>query len=85
MANTRQATKRARQAEKHRLHNASQRSTMRSAIKKVISLVGAGKKDETQAALKEASRHIDRLAGRYVIHPNKAARLKSRLSKRAKA
>lgn len=84
MANSKQATKRIRQAEKHRLHNASQKSAMRTRVKKVLSLIGAGKKNEAKVALKDASASLDRLAGRNVIHANKAARLKSRLNKKIK-
>ena len=42
MANSAQALKRARQAEIHRQRNASQRSNMRTAIKKVIAAIEAG-------------------------------------------
>jgi len=84
LANSKQATKRARQAEKHRLHNASQKSGMRTRIKQVLSLISAGKKDEANVAMKEATIGIDRLAGRNLIHANKAARLKSRLNKKIK-
>ena len=84
MANSKQATKRIRQAEKHRLHNASQKSAMRTRVKKVLSLISAGKKNEAKVALKDASASLDRLAGRNVIHANKAARLKSRLNKKIK-
>ena len=82
MANSRQATKRARQAEKNRLHNASQKSAMRTSIKRVLSLLGANKKDEAKTAMKDAVVCIDRLAGRKVIHLKTAARLKSRLNKK---
>ncbi len=84
MANSKQATKRVRQAEKHRLHNASQKSATRTRVKRVLILIGAGKKDEAKAALKDACVSLDRLAGRNVIHSNKAARLKSRLNKKLK-
>lgn len=57
---------------------------MRSTIKKVLSLLGAGKKDDAKAAMKEATVSIDRLAGRNLIHANKAARIKSRLNKKLK-
>lgn len=82
MANTRQATKRAKQSENHRLRNTSQKSAMRSSIKKVLTLVNATKKEEAKAALKDAFSNLDRLAAHKIIHPNKAARLKSRLSKK---
>ncbi|MGZ5580663.1 MAG: 30S ribosomal protein S20, partial [Methylobacter sp.] len=39
MANTAQAKKRAKQAEKHRIRNAGQRSNLRTFIKKIIAAV----------------------------------------------
>ena len=42
MANTVQAKKRARQAEKHRQHNASFRSMVRTAIKRVVAAIETG-------------------------------------------
>ena len=43
MANIKSAKKRAVQAEKHRLHNNSQRSQMRTAVKNVLKLIESGK------------------------------------------
>ena len=85
MANSRQAIKRAKQGEKHRLHNTSQKSAMRSAIKKTLAEIKAGGKDKAQAAFKQAVVLIDRMVNRNIIHMNKAARLKSRLNKKIKA
>ena len=80
MANTAQARKRARQAEKRRQHNASRRSMMRTYLKRVVYAIEAGDKDKAAAAYKEAAPLIDRAAGRGLIHKNKAARHKSRLN-----
>lgn len=85
MANSAQARKRARQAEKHRQQNASQRSTMRTYVKKVIKLVEAGDKQGATAAYKEMLPVIDRAANKGLIHANKAARHKSRLNAHIKA
>ena len=54
MANTPQAKKRARQAEKRRAHNASRRSMMRTAIKKVLKAVEAKDKSAAQEAYRLA-------------------------------
>ena len=80
MANTKQSKKRAKQAEKHRQHNASLRSMMRTQIKKVINAVAAGNKADAEAAYKAAVPVIDRMADKGIIHKNKAARHKSRLN-----
>ena len=80
LANSAQATKRARQAEQHRQLNASQRSNMRTSIKKVIAAIEAGDRDAARQAYDNAMPAIDRAAGKGLIHANKAARHKSRLN-----
>lgn len=81
MANSAQATKRARQAEKHRQLNASQRSRLRTCIKKVITAIQAGDRDAARQAYAAAVPVIDSAAGKGLIHHNKAARHKSRLNR----
>ncbi len=82
MANTAQAKKRARQAEKSRIRNAGQRSNMRTFVKKVIAAVESGDKEQAQTAFKTAVPIIDTAVSKGLIHKNKAARNKSRLSSR---
>jgi small subunit ribosomal protein S20 len=85
MANTAQAKKRAKQAEKSRVRNAGQRSNLRTFVKKVISAVNAGDKEKAQAAFKVVEPIIDSAVNKGIIHKNKAARGKSRLSAKIKA
>ena len=85
MANSAQATKRARQAENNRQRNASQRSMLRTAIKKVVVAIDAGDADAAKAAYTAAVPLIDRMAGKGLIHANKAARHKSRLNQHIRA
>lgn len=80
MANTKQAKKRARQAEKHRKHNASRRSMLRTHIKKVVYAIEAKDLEKAREAYNAAVPIIDRMATKGLIHKNKAARHKSRLS-----
>jgi small subunit ribosomal protein S20 len=80
LANSAQAAKRARQAEKRRQHNAGRRSMMRTQIKKVLKAIKAGDKEEATAAYQHAVPVIDRTANQGLIHKNKAARHKSRLN-----
>ena len=80
MANTAQARKRARQAEKHRQQNAGRRSEMRTELKKVITAIDAGDKTAAESAYKTAAPLLDSLATKGLIHKNKAARHKSRLN-----
>lgn len=79
MANTAQAKKRARQAEKHREHNASMRSMVRTYLKKVYTAVEAGDKALAESSYLAAVPVIDRMADKGLLHKNKAARHKSRL------
>ncbi|MEM7017381.1 MAG: 30S ribosomal protein S20 [Pseudomonadota bacterium] len=85
MANSPQARKRARQAEKHRAHNSSRRSMMRTAIKKVINAIEEGDKGVAEQAYKDATPVIDRMANKGLIHKNKAARHKHRLNTHIRA
>ena len=85
MANTKSAEKRARQALVSRTQNVTQRSKVRSAVKKVVAAIQSGNKAEATAALKAATPIIDAMARKRLIHRNKAARHKSRLARQAKA
>ena len=80
MANSAQARKRAKQAAKANAHNSAIRSAMRTAVKKVRAAVEAGDKAAAQAVYRETTSILDRVADKDLIHKNKAARNKSRLS-----
>lgn len=84
MANTKQAKKRARQSEKRRRHNIGLRSMVRTYVKKVVAAIETGDKAAAQQAFIEAQPVIDRIADKGIIHKNKAARHKSRLSAQIK-
>ncbi len=84
MANTKQAKKRIRQAEKHRQHNASMRSMLRTYIKKVVAAIATGDQKVALTSLQEATPVIDRMVNKGIIHKNKAARHKSRLTQHIK-
>ena len=85
MANSVQARKRARQNVKQRDHNTSLRSQLRTAIKHVRKAVGTSDKTVAQAAFKASIGAIDSIADKGIIHKNKAARHKSRLTAAIKA
>ena len=84
MANSAQARKRARQAEKNRQHNAAQRSMLRTYIKNVVKAIATGDKSVAETAYKAAVPVIDSAVGKGLIHKNKAARHKSRLNAHVK-
>jgi small subunit ribosomal protein S20 len=85
VANSPQARKRARQAEKRRAHNSSLRSLVRTVIKKVYAAINSGDSTAAKAAYNSAVPVIDRMADKGIIHKNKAARHKSRLNAMVKA
>jgi len=76
------AEKRVRQNERRRLRNKIRRSIMKTAIKKVNN---ATEKETAVTELKKATSVIDRMALKGIIHKNKAANLKSKLTKRVNA
>ena len=85
MANSPQARKRARQAETRRRHNASQRSMVRTYIKRVNAAIESGNKEAAGTALTAAIPVIDGMVSKGIMHKNKAARHKSRLHAQVKA
>jgi small subunit ribosomal protein S20 len=85
VANSPQAKKRARQSEKSRQRNVGQRSMMRTSLKRVVSAIENGNKEEAEAAYKAAVPSVDAMARKGLIHKNKAARFKSRLNIKIKA
>ena len=85
MANSPQARKRARQAQKRRARNASQRSMYRTYLKRVAAALESGDQDAAQAAFTAAVPVLDRMVRRGILHRNKAARHKSRLNAQIRA
>jgi small subunit ribosomal protein S20 len=85
LANIKSAAKKARQAEKHRQHNAAMRTRMRSAIKKTVKATLTGDGAAAGTAYQAAVPEIDTMVSKGLIHRNKAARHKSRLNKAIKA
>ena len=85
MANIASARKRARQAEVRRLHNASLRSELRSAIRNVRKAIAAGDKKAAQAQFQMSQSRIDAIADKRIVHKNTVSRQKSRLAAAIKA
>ena len=79
MTHSRSAEKRVRQAERRRERNKAVRSSTRTQIRKALPLVAEGHLEEAEGAVREAASALDRAAGKGIIHPNNAARHKSRL------
>lgn len=85
MANSPQAKKRARQAVKCRTRNVAKRSEFRTVLKSTTYAIDSGDKESAASALKSAIPVIDAMVSKGLIHKNKAARHKSRLTSRVKA
>ena len=85
MANSAQARKRARQAVKLNAHNSALRSQYRTAVKGIRKAIATGDKTQAQEYFKSAQAVIDSIADKKIVHKNKAARHKSRLSASIKA
>jgi small subunit ribosomal protein S20 len=85
MANSASARKSARQAAQRRLVNAGLRSAYRTAVKSVRKAVAEGNAETAKTAFRAATSVIDRIADKKIVHKNKAARHKSRLSAAVKA
>ncbi len=72
------AKKAMRQSRRRAVINRTQRSALRTALKRVRA---AGTKQDAATAYATAVRLLDRAAQKGLIHPNNAARHKSRLAK----
>ena len=81
MPNTESAKRALRKAERRRVHNKSERSALRTTVKKVRVAAAASNVDEAKSALQITIKKLDQAADKQLIHANKAARLKSRLTK----
>jgi small subunit ribosomal protein S20 len=82
LANTKSALKNIRKSERRRERNKVYRSRARTLIKKTRSLIESGDLEQAQATAQLAAKALDKAAKTRVIHPNNAARHKSRLMKR---
>ena len=79
MANNKTAKKRILINEQKRLRNRPLRSAARTYVKKAELAIQAGDVDVASSAVGDAISVLDRVASKGVIHPNNAARRKSRL------
>jgi small subunit ribosomal protein S20 len=78
--NIESAKKRLRQSLQRRARNRSAKSTLKSAIKKMQATVAAKEFDTARTQFSSLCKLLDQTAAKGIIHVNKAARTKSRLS-----
>ena len=85
MANTRQAIKRVRQSIRRRAVNKRTRTAAKSLVQKATRLALGQADGDGPQAVTSAVRALDKAAAKGIIHPNNAARRKSRLMAKVNA
>lgn len=85
MANTKASKKDIRRIAKRTVQNNTVRVSLKTYVKKSRKATAAGDAELTQSALVTAQKALDKAAQNGVIHPNQAARRKSRIAKQAAA
>ncbi len=83
MANIKSQIKRNKTNEKARLRNKSVKSELKTAVRAFREAVKSGDTEAASKALAQASRKLDKAAGKGVIHMNQAANRKSAMAKAA--
>ena len=86
MPNTDSAKRALRKMQRRRIKNRNERSALRTSVKKVrvtasAAASGSATVDDAKSLLQLAIKRIDQSAAKHLIHANKAARDKSRLTK----
>ena len=81
MANMKQQIKRYKNDNKKRAKNASYKSALKTAIKKLLAEVEAGNKDGAVEAYNIVASKLDASVSKGIHHKNYASRQKSRLAK----
>jgi len=82
LANTKSALKAIRVSERRRRRNQPIRSSVKTAVRKAVTSIGAGNVETAQQAVVNAVSQLDKAATKGVIHWRNAARRKSRLMRR---
>ncbi len=82
MPNIKSVVKDVKKSRERRLRNLATRSRIKTMVKKTKAAIGA-QADNVTALVSETVSIVDKAAKRGIIHPNAAARRKSRIMKRA--
>ena len=85
MANIKSQIKRNRTNLKAQERNKAVKTEVKSAVRATREAVASGDKDKAAAALRVATRKLDKAAGKGVIHKNQAANRKSAIAKQVAA
>lgn len=82
MANLASSKKALRQTKTKTARNTKKRNKINTLIKKTMKLISLGEKKLAMQQLRATYKEIDKAAKKNIVHPNKAARMKSSLSKK---
>lgn len=85
MANIKSQLKRIRTNELARQRNKSERSSLRTAVRRFREAADSGNREQALTALQTASRQLDKAVSKGVIHRNQAANKKSAMAGRVNA
>lgn len=85
MPNSTSAAKRMRQSVKRRKLNRVTKKVIKTLTKRTLASLASKEFDKAATDIKEASSKIDKAGARRVLHPNTAARRKSKLARAYKA
>ncbi len=83
MANIKSQIKRNKTNEKAQERNRAVKSELKTVVRQAREAIASGDKDKAQAAVKVATRKLDKAAGKGVIHKNQAANRKSAITAQA--
>ncbi len=80
MPNSKSAAKRVRQNEKRRIRNKMRKTELKTLARRVEFELNAGRVEEARTAYRRYTKRVDQASCKHVLHPNTAARHKSRLA-----
>jgi small subunit ribosomal protein S20 len=82
LPNIKSAKKRVEVAEKNRLRNVAFKSSIKTAVKKVLESLSAGDENTIQEKLSKVYQLLDKAVSKGILHKNTVARKKSRLTQK---
>jgi len=85
MPSTPSAAKRLRQSAKRRMHNRIAKKIIKTSSRKALETVAANDLPKAEEASRAAVAKIDKAGARRILHPNTAARRKSKLARQYNA
>jgi small subunit ribosomal protein S20 len=85
MPNTPSAIKRLKQSTKRRMHNRIAKKVIKTLTKRTLASVAAKEFEKAESDFRLTTARIDKAGARRVLHPNTAARRKSKLAREFKA